>query len=393
MRRQANKPGLKKQFLKVAICTTDNRENERLYSIRSPYFGTALQALLEGMEGLNDLEVHVLSCTQKVVEAPLTLGKNIFFHSLLVPRWGWLRTGYWGCVRAVRSKLAYLKPDLVHGQGTERDCAITAALSGFPSILTIHGNIRSISKFYRSRPLSYWWLQARIEQFCIPRSRGVVCISTYTQSLVSGLAQKTWVVPNAVDTRFFRAPPYNPPPTPLFLVVAQVARHKNQVVLIESLDGLARTQIFRLRFLGKCGEDHYGQRFQELLKTRKWCEWGGSVDQKTLRDELAKATALILPTKEDNCPMVILEAQASGVPVIASAIGGIPDLIENGKTGLLVDPTSLDSLRSGIEKILCNTSLAAQLGIQARKQAWHRYHPKAVAEQHVQIYKEVVKSL
>ena len=50
----------------------------------------------------------------------------------MCPKIGWLRTLYQGCVRATRRKLREIQPDIVHGQGTERDCAIGAVLSGFP---------------------------------------------------------------------------------------------------------------------------------------------------------------------------------------------------------------------------------------------------------------------
>jgi len=327
------------------------------------------------------------------MRSPAKLAPNVWFHSLHVPKWGWLRTGYSGCVLAVRKKLREIQPDLVHAQGTERDCAISAALAPFPWLLTIHGNIRTISKLYRSLPLSFWWLQARLEEFCIPRCQGVVCISTYTQRLVAAVAKKTWLVPNAVDSRFFSEGPHRSPPHPLFLVVAHVTPHKNQIALIQSLDELARTRSFRLRFLGKCGEDDYGRRFLEVVRGRKWCEWGGAVDQEALRKELGEASALILPTMEDNCPMVILEAQASEVPVVASAVGGIPDLIQDGITGLLVDPFSLGSIRDAVEKIMSNGTLACELAARGRAYAQRNFHPKIIAEHHLRIYEEVIRSL
>ena len=77
---------------------------------------------------LPDVEVHVVSCTQQPMKSPIKLAENIFFHSLLVPKIGWLRTGYQGCIRAVRKKLRAIQPDIVHGQGTERDCACSYAV-------------------------------------------------------------------------------------------------------------------------------------------------------------------------------------------------------------------------------------------------------------------------
>ena len=90
--------------------------------------------------------------------SPEKLAPNIFFHSLYVPKLGWLRTAYQGCIRAVRKKLRELRPNIVHGQGTERDCAISAVFSGFPNVLTIHGNLRLIAKVTQARRFSFPWL-------------------------------------------------------------------------------------------------------------------------------------------------------------------------------------------------------------------------------------------
>src|SRR5262249_22003045 len=130
--------------MKVAILTTDNREHFKTYHEAAPNFGTAPEALLQGMEPMSGLEVHIVSCIRQVVNAPEKLAPNIWFHSLHVPRIGWTATAFQGCVRAARRKLNEIKPDIVHGQGTERDCAVSAIFSGFKNVVTIHGNMREL---------------------------------------------------------------------------------------------------------------------------------------------------------------------------------------------------------------------------------------------------------
>jgi glycosyltransferase involved in cell wall biosynthesis len=116
------------------------------------------------------------------------------------------------------------------------------------------------------------------------------------------------------------------------------------------------------------------------------------VDERSqLRDYLAGATALVLPSREENCPMVILEAMAAGVPVAASNVGGIPDLIENGVTGLLFSPTDAVGMRSAVEKMLGDTLFAGTMADCARKMALIRFHPKRVAQRHLEIYREVLR--
>src|SRR5204863_2186811 len=167
--------------MRVAILLTDNREPFKDYTHPVPYFGPAPEALLQGLAQLPEVEVHIVSCARARVAAPEKLAPNTFFHTLHVPKIGCMRTLYFGCIQATRRKLQELQPDIVHGQGTELDCGISAVFSGLPNVLTIHGNMRLIARVNKVRPFSFNWLAARLEGITVPRSHGVVCITHYTQ--------------------------------------------------------------------------------------------------------------------------------------------------------------------------------------------------------------------
>jgi glycosyltransferase involved in cell wall biosynthesis len=325
--------------------------------------------------------------------SPEKLADNIFFHSLHVPKIGWLRTLYQGCIRATRKKLRELRPDIVHGQGTERDSALGAVFSGFPNVLTIHGNMRLVAWLNPAPPFSYHWLAARLEAFCLPRTAGVVCITNYTREAVAGLAKKTWLLPNAVDGGFFDVrPQINFAEPPVILCVGVISSRKNQNAFIRALDPLAAAKKIRLVFLGLgLRDDPYGREFFELLRTRPWCEHHGFVDRGQLKHWLRGAALLALPSLEDNCPMTVLEAAAAGVPVVAANVGGVPDLIADGKTGLLCDPHNDASMGGAVKKILAQPELARALAAQANHCAQERFRPSVVARRHLEIYQEVLR--
>lgn len=376
--------------MKIAIITTDNRQNYRHYDRPAPYFGTAPEALMQGFSMLPENEVHVISCTQRPMTSPEKLAPNIWFHSLHVPQLGWLRTGYLGCIRAVRKKMRELQPDIVHGQGTERDCAISSVFSGFPSVLTVHGNMRLVAQVNHSKPFSYNWIMARLETMTIPRSAGVVCISNYTREAVESLARKTWVLPNAVDATFFDVPK-EPSGKMTILCVGVVCPRKNQNAFILALDPLAQLIQFEVVFLGSAArEDKYGAEFFELLKTRPWCRHEGFADRPKLKEHLKTARLLALPSLEDNCPMVVLEAMAASVPVVAANVGGLPDLVQPEVTGLLCDPLNPESIRSAVERTIADDTLNNSFSTHGKEQALKRFHPKAIASRHLEIYKEVL---
>lgn len=377
--------------MKLALLTTDSREHYRTYGEPVPSFGTAPAALLLGFEQIPELEIHVISCSHQRMKSPEKLAPNVWYHGLVVPKLGWMRTLYRGCVSAVRAKLREIRPDIVHGQGTERDCAISAVLSGFPSVLTIHGNMRAIARINGVRPFSFGWLAARLESFAIRRTLGVVCITSYTQRQVNDLARRTWIVPNAVDPSFFEVKPAANPAD--VLCVANILSYKNQTELIRALDPVAAKYPFRLVFLGGVRSDNpYGAEFIELVKSRPWCVHAGFADRAALKSHLAAAKLLVLPSLEDNCPMAILEAMAAGVPVAASAIGGIPDLVVPEKTGLLFDPRSRQSIQASIERLLREPELARQFGSAGRAEAHARFDPAVIARRHLDIYREVLNT-
>jgi glycosyltransferase involved in cell wall biosynthesis len=378
--------------LKIAILTTDNRHHFGEFDRPEPWFGTAPEALLQGFAGLPEVEVHVVSCTQRPMKSPEKIALNIFYHSLHVPRLGWQRTLYQGCIRATRKKLRELRPDIVHGQGTERDCALAAVFSGFANVLTIHGNMRLVAKVNGSPPFTFWWNAARLEAFTLPRTNGVVCITNYTRAAVISRARRTWLVPNAVDGSFFEVrPQINAGQPPVLLCVGFICLRKNQNAFIRALDPLAAREKFRLVFLGGASHDEpYGREFFELLRSRPWCEHHGFVDRAQLKNWLRGATLLALPSLEDNCPMTVLEAAAAGVPVIAADVGGVPDLVADGETGLLCDPLDASSMVGAVEKILKRPDLARALAAKANQSARERFHPLVIARRHVEIYNEVL---
>ena len=90
--------------------------------------------------------------------------------------------------------------------------------------------------------------------------------------------------------------------------------------------------------------------------------------------------------------MVVLEAAAAGVPVVASRVGGIPDLIEHEVNGLLFDPEDAGSIRETVRKALADRRLSESLAKTGQRMARERFHPVAVAEQHLTVYREVLSS-
>ena len=88
--------------------------------------------------------------------------------------------------------------------------------------------------------------------------------------------------------------------------------------------------------------------------------------------------------------MVILEAMAAGVPVIAADVGGVSDLVTPGETGVLCKPGEASDMPAEIEKALANPASMREMARRAKQVALDRYHPEVIARRHLEIYREIL---
>jgi len=379
--------------LRIAFITTDNRQPFKQYADPVPWFGPAPEAVLEGMTRVPELEVHIVSCIQQPVQAPKKLADNLSFHSLLVPKLGWMRTGYQGCVRAVGRCLRDIQPDLVHGQGTERECALSAVFSGYPNVLTIHGNMVDIARLMRARPFSFHWLAARLENLAFRRTAGVFCNSSYTQSIVGPRVKKTWLVPNALRPEFLSTPlRANRPAKCVLLHIGVVGDNKQQLKML-ALARRLHTQglAFEIRFLGDAvAGDSYSTQFLSEIAEAERAGYARHLGRKGTRELIAhfdEAAALIHTPRAEAFGLVVAEALARNLKFFGLAVGGVPDIASGVQGAELVPAEDWGSLENRIcEWIKGGWPTPAN----AAETMMSRYSPAVIALRHLEIYREVL---
>jgi glycosyltransferase involved in cell wall biosynthesis len=367
----------------------DDRDVYKRYDLPAPVFGSAPTALLQGFAELgNEVEVHVVSCVRRDLPAPRQLAGNIYFHQLVVRR-GAARTVYVEHITRVRRELRKIGPQIVHGQGTETYAGICAAWSGFTNCITIHGNMRQVARKLRFQPFPYMHIVAASEWMALQKTHSVFCNSRYTAECAKTLNHSCAYIKNAVRKEFFDLAQARTSGEVVLLCAGTVVSYKNQIALMEALDPIAGNMPLRLVFAGGLAVGEYGKRFTEMVAARKWCEHRGRVTSEELKELLASASALVHPTLEDSFGLVVAEAQALGVPVIASSIGGIPDLVEDQETGLLIDPNNAQDIQERIGD-LSNAPLVRRITEQAHLFARKEYLPQIVASHHMECYRALL---
>ncbi len=406
--------------LRIAMLASEGRGTYR--PATSPLsFGPAPQALIDGFAMLGStksevaanyaiahpqssrasplFELHIVSCNPVRVEHPITkLSGNVTHHSVFVPRWGWLKTGYLGCIRAVRSKLREIRPDIVHGQGTERDCAICAVFSGFLNVLTIHGVMRAIFHVTRSRRFSYYWFAKHLETVALRRTQGVITISPYVDALVSPYSKQTWFIPNALEPFFFDSTTgHTRRSGPARLVnVGVISHRKRQVELLEHLLELRREVSFDFTFIGKTTQrNSYTKRFQELIQMAD-ATYGGFKHHEYLPDEAFRDLyddndAMIHFSMEESFGLTFAEALARNLTLFASDVGAIRQIAEGIPSCRIFAQDDFNGLTNCLKSWLRDDGYALPRAAAPNQLIASRYHPKVIAMKHLEVYREILQ--
>lgn len=105
---------------------------------------------------------------------------------------------------------------------------------------------------------------------------------------------------------------------------------------------------------------------------------------------LSLLDVFVMPSRQEGLGLSVMEAQASGLPVVASRVGGIPSLIDSGKDGILVEPEMKEPLADAIVELLQTREKAAMLGCAARKRAEEHYASEIMVEKTLQVYQKVL---
>jgi glycosyltransferase involved in cell wall biosynthesis len=303
-----------------------------------------------------------------------------------------------GC-QALRQQLRRRRFDLVHAHWIVPNGVVAAtaapAGAGVPLAIGLHGSDVFLAEKRGVRPLVRWALsRTRLLTGCSPELVERVRALGFP-------AERSRVIPYGVDTAAFSPAPERravwrgrlsvPDSAPLLLGVGRMATKKGFQVLIEVLPALL-AEFPDLRVVLAGGGDLL-ERFRESV--RPWGErvhLPGPVLRDTLPDLYRAADVFVLPAVHDGkgnvdgLPNVILEAMASGLPVVSSRISGIPLAVEDGGTGLLVPEGDPEALLGALRRLLADPAAARAMGERGRRKAETGLTWDAVAARYREAY-------
>lgn len=162
-------------------------------------------------------------------------------------------------------------------------------------------------------------------------------------------------------------------------------------------DLVAATALLRQRLPGLCvAVAGSGPQEEELRARIEQAGLSGAFRLLGTRSDigslLAAADAFCLPSRHEGLPISLLEAMQAGLPCVATRVGGIPDLVDDGAEALLVEPANADELAGALGRVLEDRELAARLGERGRALVRRHYDIAAIASSYADIYDELAGS-
>jgi glycosyltransferase involved in cell wall biosynthesis len=224
-------------------------------------------------------------------------------------------------------------------------------------------------------------------------------VSAYSAHELHAPLARTRVIYGGADPRRFAPDPRHDRHGVLF--VGRLTPHKGVDRLLQALPRGATARI-----VGSAGHDplpperDYPQLLRRFARDKD-VHFTGPVADVDLPQVYRSAQVLVLPSVEVSCygkhiavsellGLAVLEAMASGTPVIASRLGGLPEVVRDGETGYLVPPGDVQRLRERLAEVLADPRLARRLGDNARQAVLERFTWRSVAERCLEAYSDAL---
>jgi glycosyltransferase involved in cell wall biosynthesis len=275
----------------------------------------------------------------------------------------------------IARELRSFRPHAVLAQGAHETAAALAARKlarvDTAVIADLHGDWRAPTRLYGSRLRGALNPVAdRVALSGLRHADGIRTVTGYTTSLVRGLGlEPADEFPAYMDfDSFLQSAPQPLPEVPSVLFVGVLERYKNVDGLADAWRVVApRVPGARLHLVG---DGTLRPVVEQLLRDfPERTSWDERLSPDEVSRALDEASALVLPSRSEGMGRVVVEAFCRGRPVVGARVGGIPDLVEDGQNGLLVEAGDTQALADALVRILADRGLAERLASGAHASA------------------------
>jgi glycosyltransferase involved in cell wall biosynthesis len=336
-------------------------------------------------------DLHIL-CVRRQFERNISFAaQGATFHCLKLPPGMRTLTLFWWETFLVRLCLRRIQPDLVHAWGTERGAALVASRLGFPYLVTMQGLLEWYSQHVKLG--RFQRLEARLERPSLRRASVVTTESTFAvQWLKEHYPHLEVRQAEHAANWLFHLLERKPELRPLrFLYVAFMSPIKGTDILLRGLARLCRELDFRLTIVGPPAPEFIAQ-IKQVTSSALWerVEFKHGLTQEQVAQEMQRATMVLFPTRVDTSPNSVKEAVVAGVPVVASAIGGIVDYVFPSRNGLTFPAGDLEAFVQNVRTAVAHPLLGqGQVEEQTRRAMSEYLSPKVMRQKFLSAYERV----
>ena len=279
-----------------------------------------------------------------------------------------------------------VRPDLLHVNSSKAGILgrLAAALARVPArVFTVHG-----WGFRTNRPA---WLYLSLERLVRPLTTLTICVAEAERAL--GISKRTCdpartvVIHNGVTIED-KASSQRSPGTPMIVSVGRLKAPKDFGTLIHALSRV--TQNYRAVIVGDGPERESIEGMIESAGLRDRVEVLG--ERNDVREVLSQADLFVLSSRSEAMPMSILEAMAAGLPVVASNVGGVAEVVIEDLTGLLVPAGNVAALATAIERLLEDRELRIEFGARGLERARTTFSLDRFRADHLRTYRALLEA-
>lgn len=347
-------------------------ENEDIHIHILSTTGATLQLVIEKDDAYGNLTIEYF---KQIVPTSLSSDVNYFLH--------------------MKNKTEGI--DLLHSHDISG--AVVGTFLKIPTILTLHGMVWK-EKDYSPSMYSRFAFEINIHRFkyVSSRLRKLIAISPYVISEINQFLKtsipESEIIENPVSDVFFNQEKQEK--EGLILYPASINSLKNQSTLIEALHRLKNDSVkFHCILPGPVVDSGYFQELQKLI--RKYdlesnVSLPGNASLEQMVTLYSEASIMVLTSFQETAPLIISEAMATGTPVIASCVSGIPSMVSENNSGFLINPHDPAEIADKIRMLLDDSSLRRKFGKESRKIAISRWKSEVITGKLLDLYIKQVPS-
>lgn len=373
-----------------ALLTDPNHHNHSASWIR---------VLAEELADHPDIDIHIIVISTYIEKDHSFVKNNITFHLLeaAVPKFLtrilplsdqatlWIKP----ILKTLR-KIRQIDPDIIHGHGTEAWFSITSLLSGYPCVISLQG---LITKIVESSPSWKYQIVGFLERQTVRRAKYINPKTSMSMSFLDSLncKAKKFHIEAPIEKRYWvnDIPPY----TQRILFTGVLIKRKGIFDFVNAF--LLLKQDFpdlEAVIIGR-GSDSVIKELNHI------CENAGIADGLTFTGQLSfeemiaiykKGGVFCLSSHAENSPNVVMESMASGLPVVATDVGDVQNMVSNGESGFIVEKGNSRMLAERTAVLLKDKELYLSFGKAGRRIATNRWRPEVIASEHVSMYQQIL---